>query len=101
MTPLPVGKNQHPRTLLSKYADDLQTILPDIFDAAVGNIEGVAPGNFQDARRLLRFTRPVFSGPARSHFTLREVENAGTVSALGHLKQSSGASLFHIVAVRS
>jgi hypothetical protein len=31
---------------------------------------------------------------------LRQVEDAGAVSALGHLEQSSGAGLFYIIAVR-
>src|ERR1700674_1801250 len=100
MAALPVGKNQHPRTLLSKDADYLQTILPVVFDAAVGNIERVTPGNFQDARRFRRFARAVFGGAACPHFTLREVEDAGAVSALGHLEESAGAGLFYVIAVR-
>jgi hypothetical protein len=100
MATLPVGKNQHPRTLLAKHADDLQTILPGIFDAAVGNIERVTPGNFQDARRFRRFAGAVFGGAARPHFTLREIEDAGAVSALGHLEESAGAGLFYVIAVR-
>jgi hypothetical protein len=31
---------------------------------------------------------------------LREVEDAGAISALGHLEQSSGAGLFYVIAVR-
>jgi hypothetical protein len=31
---------------------------------------------------------------------LRKVEDAGAVSALGHLEQSSAAGLFYIIAVR-
>src|SRR5260370_28589455 len=100
MAALPVGKNQHTRTLFAKHAGDLQAILPGVFDATVGNIEGVTPGHFQDARRLRGFSRPVFGGAARSHFTLGEVEDAGAVSALGHLGGSSGAGLFYVVAVR-
>jgi hypothetical protein len=100
MAALPVGKNQHSRTLLAEHADDLQAILPGIFDAAVGKIEGVAPGNFQDARRLRRFKGAVFGAAARAHFTLREVEDAGAVSALGHLEKSSAAGLFDVVTVR-
>src|SRR5260370_31882305 len=100
MTPLPVGKNQHARTLLAEYEDDLQSMLTGIFDAAVGNVESFAPGNVQDARRLRGFSRPVFGGAARSHFTLGEIEDAGAVSALGHLEQSSAAGLFYVVAMR-
>jgi hypothetical protein len=100
MPSFPVGENQHPRTLFAEYADDLQTIVPGIFDAAVGDIEGVTPGNFQNACRFGGFTGPVFGGAARAHFTLREVEDAGAVSALGHLEQSSAAGLFDVVAVR-
>src|SRR5450631_106819 len=100
MAPLPVGKNQDPRTLLAEYAGDLQAILPGIFDAAVGEIERMAPGNFQDARRVRRFAGTVFGGAARPHLALREVEDSGAVSALGHLEQSSAAGLFYVVAVR-
>jgi hypothetical protein len=100
MATLPVREDQYPRTLFANYARDLQAILPCIFDAAVGNIERVAPGNFQDASRLRRFASAIFSRAARPHLTLRQVEDAGAVSALGHLEQSSGAGLFYIIAVR-
>src|SRR5208282_942273 len=100
MATLPIGKNEHSRTLFTKYASDLQTILPGIFDAAVGNIERVAPGHFQDARRLGRFAGAIFGGTACPHFTLREIEDAGAVSAFRHLEQSSGASLLYVVAMR-
>ena len=74
--------------------------VPGILDAAVGNIERLAPGNFQNASRLRRFASAVFGGTARSHFTLCKVEDAGAVSALGHLVQSSATGLFYIIAVR-
>ena len=100
MAPLPVGKNQHPRTLFAEYASDLQAILPGIFDAAVGKIERVAPGNFQNARRLRRFAGAIFGAAARAHLALREIQNAGAISALGHLEKSSAAGLFDVVTVR-
>ena len=99
MASLPVGKNQHARPLLAEDADNLQAILPGIFDASVGNIEGVTPGDFQDARRIGGLASAVFGGAARSHFTLREVEDAGAVSSLGHFEQSSAAGLFYVVAM--
>jgi hypothetical protein len=99
VTALPVGKNQHARPLLAENARDFEPILPVVFDTAVGNIKRVAPANFQDARRLRGFAGAFFGGTARSHFSLGQVKDPSAISALGHLKQSSAAGLFHIVAV--
>jgi hypothetical protein len=100
MPALPVGKNQHVRTLLAKHAGDFQFVVPGIFNAAIGNIERLTPGNFQDSRRVGCFVGTILGGTARSHFTLGEVEDSGAVSTLGHFEQSSGAGLFHVIAVR-
>src|SRR5580658_921647 len=99
MTPLPIGKNQHARTLLANNANHLQAILPSVFNASVGNVESRAPRNFQNARGLGGLAGAVLHGAARSHFSLRQVENAGAISALRHFEESSGAGLFHVVTV--
>jgi hypothetical protein len=101
MAPFPIGKNQHARTLLTENTNHLQAILPGILDAAVRNIESLAPGNFQNARRFRGFAAAVVHSSARSHFALRQVEDTGAMSVLGHLEQSSGAGLLNIIAVRS
>jgi hypothetical protein len=61
----------------------------------------MSPRDFQNARRVRRFTRAVFGAAARPHFALRQVEDASSISSICHLEQSSAASLFHVVAVRS
>jgi hypothetical protein len=54
----------------------------------------------QYARRFRSYAGAIFHAAASPHFTLREVEDTGAVSALGHLEQSSSAGLFYVIAVR-
>jgi hypothetical protein len=100
MAAFPVGKNQHARTLLAEDADDLQPVLPGVFDAAVRYVECLPPCDFQNSRRLGRLARAIFGRAAGAHFALREVENAGAVAALGHLEQRAAAGLLYIIAMR-
>src|SRR5271166_4064170 len=99
MASLPVRKNQHARAQLANDARDLGAILEGVLDAAVRNVERTPPTDFEDARRLVRFARAIFDGAARAHFALREVEDGGAASALGHLQQRAAAGLLDVVAV--
>ena len=82
MPSLPIGQNQHPRTSLTNYGCDFQTILPGVFDAAIGNIEGTPPAHAQNLGRIGGLACALFRRSARSHLSLREVEDAGALSAL-------------------
>src|SRR6266852_2669233 len=100
MPPSPIRENQYLRTLLPDPTRDLQPVLPGVLDAPVGNIECCAPRNFQNARSFGRLACPVFSRAAGAHFTFCQVQDAGAVSALGHLEQSAAAGLLDIVTMR-
>src|ERR1019366_5674202 len=99
MPRLPIGKNQHARAQLTNGARDLNPIAKGVLDTAVRNIERSPPTDFQDARRLVGLTRPVFNAAARAHLALREVKDGSAVAALRHLEQRAAASLFDVVAM--
>ncbi len=100
MPSLPVRQNHHTWASLADHARDFEAVLPGIFDAAVGKIERPAPGDAENFCCVCRFARAIFGGAARSHFSLRQVEDAGALPALRHFHQSAAAGLFYIVAVR-
>src|SRR5882724_5193638 len=97
MPPLPVRQDQYFRTLLPDHARDLQSVLPGVLDAAIGNIERVPPRNFQDPSGFGRLACAVSGCAARSHFALSEIEDTGAIAAGCHLEQSSAAGLLDIV----
>ena len=98
---LPVGQDHHPRSLLANHLRDLQPIFPGVFHPAIGDVEGLPPANFENPCRSIRLPRALFGGAARSHLTLRKVEDAGAMATLGHLQQRAAAGLFHVVTVGS
>src|SRR5262245_44277834 len=99
MAALPVGKDHHPRTLFADDARNFEPVLPSVFDAAVGNVQGMAVTRLEKLGGISSFAGAVFGGAARAHFPLRQVEDPSTQAALGHLEQSSAARLLHIIAV--
>jgi hypothetical protein len=99
MASLPVGKNDDPRPLFANDLRDFQPVLPSVFDAAVRKIERATPRHPQNPRSLGRFAGPIFGRAASPHFALRQIEDAGSVSALGHFEQRASARLFYIVAM--
>src|ERR1019366_1208040 len=98
MARLPIGKNEDARAQLTNDTRDLDPVAEGVLDTPVGNIEGLPPAYFQDARSLVSLTRAVLYGAASAHLALREVEDGSAVSALRHLEQCSSARLFDIVA---
>src|SRR6266852_4827184 len=100
MPSLPVGKNHDPRPLLAEDACNLQAVLPGVLNPGVGDIERRPPACFKNPGRSGGLARAVFGRATRTHFTLREIEDAGATSGLGHFQQGSAASLLHVVAMR-
>src|SRR5271169_3824397 len=96
---LPIRKDHHSRPLLADYTRHFQPVLPRVLDPAVGDIESLPPGDAQYSRRLGRFLRAVFGGASRSHFSLREIEDAGALAPLRHFQQRAATGLFDVVAV--
>src|SRR5580698_10222768 len=81
------------------HARDFEPVLPSVFDTAVGKIVRSPPGDTENVCRVGSFARAIFGGAARSHFTLRQVKDAGALPALRHLRERAAAGLFYIVAV--
>src|SRR5579864_6263446 len=99
MAPLPVRKNDHPRSLFAEHAHDLQSVLPGVFHPPVGNVECVTITNLEDSRCLACFFSAVFGRSASSHLPLGEIENPGVSALLGHLQERASTSLLDVVAV--
>ena len=100
MASLPIGQNQDARTSLPDNGCDFQTILPGIFHAPVGNIESTSPLRAQNGGRIGSLACALFRGSARSHLSLREIQDAGALSALRGFQQCSATGLLHVIAVR-
>jgi hypothetical protein len=95
----PIGKNDDARTDAAQDGDNLKAILPGIFDAAIGDVEGFAPIHPQDARRFSGFDRTFVSGAARPPLSLGQVQNGGRDAKGAHAEQSAAAGLLHVVAM--
>jgi hypothetical protein len=101
MPPFPVRQNDHAGTRLADHSSDLETILPGIFDAAVGKIECTAPRDAQDSCRILCLARAVVDGSASSHLSLSEIEDSSALAALRSFQQSAAAGLLDIITMGS
>ena len=74
-------------------------VLPGVFHSAVGDVQGLPPGNAQDSGGFLGLGGAVLCAAARAHLPLREIQNASPMAALRHLQQRAAAGLLYIVAV--
>ncbi len=83
MPPLPVRKNNHPRPRLPNYSRNFQPILPGVLDAPVRDVESPPPTHAKNLGRVVGFSGAVFSPAPRTHFALSQVENSGSLAALG------------------
>src|SRR5579872_5460424 len=100
MPPLPVGKHHDSRPLLPDDTCNLQTVFPGVFDSAIGDVESMAEGDFQNPGCLCCFTGAVLGRAASPHLPLRQIKDTGAVPSLRHLEQSAATCLLHIVAMR-
>jgi hypothetical protein len=99
MASLPVGKNYNPWPRLSQNPCHFQPILPRIFDAPIWNIERSTPHRSQNLGSIGSFASAIFGRTARTHFALREIEDAGPLPALRGFQHRSAAGLLYVVAV--
>jgi hypothetical protein len=96
---LPVGQNDHPRPQPAQHGDDLQPVLPGIFDAAVGQIERLAPADLEDAGGGRRLLCPLPGRAPRAGLAAGQVEDPGLEAEGAHLQQGAAAGLLHIIAM--
>src|SRR6476469_3957641 len=77
MAALPIGKDHDARLLLADDARDFEPVFPSVLDASVGNVERVAPTDFQNLCRGVGLTGAIFSSAAGAQFSIGQVEDAG------------------------
>src|SRR5215472_6965453 len=100
MEALPVGQYDDARPHLADHTSKFQAVLPCVLDPPVGNVEGPAPEDAQDASRVRGLTLAIFGGATRPHFTLGEIDDPGAVAEFGHLQQRAPTGLLDVVTVR-
>ena len=64
MAALPVGKNDHAWTVSANYARNFQAVVVSVFDAAIRNVEGCAPGDLRILCRVDGLVGAVFGSAA-------------------------------------
>src|ERR1700751_2158602 len=101
MPALPVRKNYNPGPRLANDGCNLETILPRVLNASVGNVEGAAPDYAENLRSIIRLALPVFGRAARSHLAARQIENSRPLPLFRSFEQGAAARLLHVVPVRS
>src|SRR5207248_1402428 len=99
MSAFPIRKDDHARPLLTDNARDLQAVLPGVFHAAVGDIEGIPPAGFEYLRRHFSFIFAVDCAATSSQLTLRQVEDAGALALLRSFEERAAAGLLNVVAM--
>src|SRR5271170_7103920 len=99
MAALPIREDDDARTKAAEHRGDLEAIGQSVLDVAVGQIEGFAVGDVEDAGGCVRFGFPVGSGAAGAGLTLGQVEDASVPAAGMHGKERATAGLFNVVAV--
>src|SRR5215471_15962693 len=101
MTSGPIRQNDNTRSDLAQHADNLDSVLIAVFNAAIRNVERLSPAHSEDTRRICRLCCPVYRRPARTRLALRQVQNCGAPSESLHFEQSATARLFYVVTVGS
>src|SRR6185437_15882563 len=100
MPSLPVRKDHYSWPRLPNCPRNFETVLPGVLDAAVRDVERLAPGNFQNSRSFGGFRFARLCRSSRAHFAASEIKNAGAFSLLCCLQQCATAGLLHVVTVR-
>ena len=97
MAGLPIGKNDHPRACFSYDTRDLEAIFPGVFDASVGDVEGMTILDLENSGGFRGFAGPVFGVASRAHFTTSQVQNSGLTALLCGFEQSPAAGLLNVI----
>jgi hypothetical protein len=96
---LPVGKNDDAGTQATKDGGQLEAIFEGVLDVAVGEVEGFAVGDVEDAGGGVGFGFAIGGGAAGAGLALSEIEDAGAPASGVHAKESTAAGLLDVVAV--
>jgi len=97
VAPFPVRQNHYARPLRPDDSRNFQAIFKGVFDAPIGDIERLAPRDFQNAGGVGCFTGTVFGSAPCSHFTAGQIEYPSAITALRHFEQRATAGLLDVI----
>ena len=96
---LPVGQDDDAGAQAAKGGGELEAVLVGVLDVAVGEVEGFAVSDAEDAGGFGGFGGALGCGAAGAGFALGEVEDAGAPAERLLDEQRAAAGLLHVVAV--
>ncbi len=99
MAALPVGEDDDARAETAEDGGDLEAVGEGVFDVAVGEVEGFAVGDVEDAGGVVGFGLTLGGSAAGSGLSAGEIEDGGTVAFGLHGQESAATGLFYVVAV--
>ena len=100
VTALPIGEDDDARAEASEDGGDLEAVALGVFDVAVGEVEGFAMADVEDAGGVVRFPFALVGGAAGAGLAAGEVEDAGGPAEVVHGEEGAAAGLFDVVTVR-
>ncbi len=99
MARFPVGKDDGAGTEFADDSSEGKFVLAGRLHVGVGDVDGAAPGNFQDFCGCGCFFGADFRSAASAHFAGGEIEYAGFVALCVGFKESAAAGEFDVVGV--
>ena len=99
MAPLPIGKDDDAGAQAAEDGGDLEAVFEGVLDVAVGEVEGFAMGDAEDAGGGVGFGGTLGGGASGTRLAAGEIEDAGA-PAEGLLdEEGASAGLLYVIAV--
>jgi len=98
---LPVGEDDDAGAKAAEDGGDLEAVLEGVLDVAVGEVEGFAVCDVEDAGGGVGFGLALGCGAPGAGLALGEVEDAGAPASGVHREEGASAGLLDIVTVGS
>src|SRR6267142_1274243 len=95
----PVGEDDSLWAKLAKDCGEAELVLAGGLDVGIGNAERAAPLYAEELGGFGGFLGARFWSAAGTHFTGREIEDAGFVAALCHFQERAAAGEFGVIGV--
>ena len=97
---LPVGEDDDSGAEAAEDGGDLEAVFEGVLDVAVGEVEGFAMGDVEDAGGGFGFGLALGGGATGAGLALGEVEDAGAPAFGVHGEEGASAGLLDVVTVR-
>ena len=97
MAALPIGEDDDAGTQTAEHCGDFESVLEGVLNIRVGQVEGFAVRDFQDASGFGGLGGAFLGGASGTSFALGEVEDAGAGAERLLHEEGAAAGLLHVV----